>query len=236
MLGAISGSSSIWCTSVFLLLFLASLAPCRGGSHPPEATRNPLVTRLRRYPILQTSAFHRKTFMAAMGLESTGDMRHFFTREAAGIATVPYHYHHLEPEKVFLRFENTSWECSNTHDCILNFNAWDVNGVPGVLYTQTGLQSSLASTGWLQTDHLKWYKLYVRGPDDPDVCEAVKRFGITPHHIAELRALIKKEQARLSMTGMVAYGKMKTNLTQGQDGWSDGEEEGEEKGAGRAER
>ena len=37
-----------------------------------------------------------------------------------------------------------------------NYNTWSTEGgFPGTIYTQTGIQSSLARTGWTNTSHLK---------------------------------------------------------------------------------
>ena len=146
-------------------------------------------TNLRRYPVLQTSAFHKRAFMDVMKLDKEADLEKFFS-SSTGMRSLPYHYPHLDVEKPFEIFNGVNWTCSSIQDCILNVNTWDVNGAPGIIYTQTGLQSSLVRRGWTQTDHLKWYSMFVKGAKDPPACQTLEYYGIDPRQIQELRVMI----------------------------------------------
>ena len=171
-------------------------------------------TNLRRYPVMQTSAFHKEAFKRIMNMKSDKDMLNYISR-LPGIQTIPYHFEHLTPEQIFttlnqnIKSNKTNFDL-NVHDCILYFNVWEVNGVPGILYTQTGLQSSLMRRGWKSTHHLKWYDRYVKREGDPDVCDTIEKFGISSKEVTELRRLIEKDHLRFSMNGLNAGG-MHTN-------------------------
>lgn len=71
---------------------------------------------------------------------------------------LPNHYDHKDPEHFFKRFRSEfkppkNWVCGDddlvgySSDCHLFFNTWTNNGIPGIIYTQTGLQRSLARAG-----------------------------------------------------------------------------------------
>ena len=172
-------------------------------------------TNLRRYPIMQTSAFHKSAYKKYMGLNSDKDFEHYLTKSPAK-QSIPYHYEHLKPELVFRRFPEDSFIFSSVSDSILYFNIWE-NGLPGMIYTQTGLQSSLVRRGWKNTSHLKWYDKYTKRDDDPDVCKVLETYGITASEVAEMRNLIQKSQKYLRMDNLNA-GFMHTNVTR-EDQW-----------------
>jgi len=163
-------------------------------------------TNLRRYPVMQTSAFHKESFKRMMSMKSDHEMQNYISR-LPGIQTIPYHFEHLTPEQIFatlnLKRNKTIFDL-NVNDCILYFNIWEVNGVPGILYTQTGLQSSLMRRGWKSTHHLKWYDRFQKRESDPDVCETLEKFGINRKEVTELRRLIEKDHLRFSMDGLNA--------------------------------
>jgi len=171
-------------------------------------------TNLRRYPIMQTSAFHKNSFKRVMNIYTDKELMNFFSK-APGLQMLPYHYEHLKPEDVFIKImKSTEHNISmpiNVQDCILYFNIFD-NGVPGIIYTQTGLQSSLVRKGWKRTTVLKWYERYEYKKDDPDVCETLQKFGMKINEINYLRDLIEKNHNRFSMDQLNA-GKIHTNET-----------------------
>lgn len=167
-------------------------------------------TNLRRYPILQTSAFHKKSFKKLMNFNTDKELISFFSK-LPGLHMIPYHYEHLRPEDSITNiFSNRSINI-NIHDCILYFNIWE-NGVPGIIYTQTGLQSSLVRKGWKRTSVLKWYEKYHKGDNDPDVCTILEKFNIKRKEVIDLRNLIEANHDKFSMDNLNA-GKVHTNET-----------------------
>jgi hypothetical protein len=88
-------------------------------------------------------------------------------------------------------------------DATLYFNVWE-NGVPGIIYTQTGLQSSLARRGWTNTSHLKWYDSYVEKKENPDVCKVLETYGIKAADVTKMRNLIEESHKNLKMDNLHA--------------------------------
>ena len=87
-----------------------------------------------------------------------------------------------------------------------------------MIYTQTGIQSSLARTGWLNTTHLKWYDHYTEDATKPSSCKALQYFSIDKWQIKNLRQKFVEAGDKLNLAGLAA-GPARTNLTQGQEGW-----------------
>ena len=87
--------------------------------------------------------------------------------------------------------------------------------------TTTGIQSSLARTGWRNASHLKWYELY--NPDNqldkPNSCRALQYFSIDKWQIKNLREKFKEFGDHLQLDGLAA-GPSRTNLSQGMEGWT----------------
>ena len=145
-----------------------------------------------------------------MSFNTDKEVASFFSKQP-GMQMMPYHYEHLRPEDTLSNIVSNRSIAINVNDCVMFFNIWE-NGVPGIIYTQTGLQSSLVRKGWKRTSVLKWYEKYVKGDNDPDVCTTLAKFNIKRNDVNDLRSLIEANHNKFTMDNLNA-GKLHTNET-----------------------
>lgn len=171
--------------------------PFAGDGSCGQMIYNALV---RKFPIFQTNAYDLAQLKEIVRPKTT--MVDFFTSEE-GNYYMPMHYDHKDPEQYFRKFREQfkrnlppNWLCGMNNlqhyssDCLLFFFSWSSDGIPGVIYTQTGLQSSLARAGHIDVDTLKYHRHYDASLEktSPDVCaKGLAYFNVDKQEIAELR-------------------------------------------------
>lgn len=126
---------------------------------------------------------------------------------------LPYHYDHKDPEAYFRTFREQfkkniprNWLCGDADlvhyasDCLLFFFSSSKDGIPGIIYTQTGLQSSLARQGHTDTDTLKYHQHYDAALEkvNPDVCVGLESFSVKKEEIEELRSIYTRDKSLYS--------------------------------------
>jgi hypothetical protein len=176
---------------------------------------------IKLYPVIQTTAIYKSSFKKIIGIDDDEDLLKWLS-DYPGMRVLPYHFEHPKPEQAFDSIRHVigrDWDCRRATDCMLYYNTWAQNGVPGMIYTQTGIQSSLARKGWINTTHLKWYDHYERDDSKPNVCKALQYFSIDKWQIINLRQKFLQYGGNLTLSGLAA-GPARTNLTQGMEGWT----------------
>ena len=155
---------------------------------------------VRKFPIFQTNAYDLAQLKDIIRPKTT--LTDFFTSEE-GNFYMPMHYDHKDPEQYFRKFREQfkknlppNWLCGMNNlqhyasDCLLFFFSSSSDGIPGVIYTQTGLQSSLARAGHTDVDTLKYHRHYDASLEktNPDVCtKGLAYFNVDMQEIVELR-------------------------------------------------
>jgi len=145
-----------------------------------------------------------------MKLVGTENLIKFFEQPEAHYY-LPYHYDHKDPEEYFRKFREQfkkniprNWICGDddlvhyASDCLMFFfSSSSPDGIPGIIYTQTGLQSSLARQGHTNTDTLKYHQHYNAALEkiNPDVCVGLEYFSVKMEEIVELRSIYARDKS-----------------------------------------
>jgi hypothetical protein len=164
---------------------------------------------VRKFPIFQTHAYDKAQLKAIMGLGQGNSLLEFFqTRD--GKYFMPYGYGHKHPDEFFSWFRERfaaspilkTWPCGTSDQCVsechLFFFTASSKGIPGIIYTQSGLQSSLARSGHQDVDTLKYHENYQESWEktSPDVCLGLEYFGASKAAISQLRNVYKKNKSK----------------------------------------
>jgi hypothetical protein len=180
--------------------------PFAGNGSCGQIVFNAMV---RKFPIFQTHAYDKAQLKAIMGLGQGNSLLEFFqTRD--GKYFMPYGYGHKHPDEFFSWFRERfaaspilkTWPCGTSDQCVsechLFFFTASSKGIPGIIYTQSGLQSSLARSGHQDVDTLKYHENYQESWEktSPDVCLGLEYFGASKAAISQLRNDYKKNKSK----------------------------------------
>ena len=177
--------------------------PFAGNGSCGQMIYNALV---RKFPIFQTSAYDKAWLTKIMELKQPL-LEFFLTPE--GKYYTPYSFGHKHPDEWFTWFRQQfakspmlrNWPCGSSDqcvsDCALFFFSSSPGGIPGIIYTQSGLQSSLARSGHTDVDTLKYHENYDEAWEktSPDVCQGLEYFHVVKQDIVGLRDIYKKNKA-----------------------------------------
>jgi hypothetical protein len=163
-------------------------------------------TMIRKYPVFQTHAIRTKDIMRLLHISDIDSFKTFLLDPALPVIFFPYKNDHRDPEEIFKNLRSffrppINWPCGGSDlkqyvsDCILYFNSWSSNGIPGIIYTQTGMQSSNVRNGEV-IPKVKYYSLYNPKLEivNPNSCEGLKYFNVEQKKVENLRNIIIRDQ------------------------------------------
>jgi hypothetical protein len=162
-------------------------------------------TLVRKFPIFQTHVYDRSQLLKYVAVGNINTLLQWLSSDK-GKKYLPYESNHRLPEAIFRRFREAykdklpeNWICGDsdlihsTSDCHLFFFSMSPEGIPGIIYTQTGFQSSLVRMD-KSAGMLKYHNNYKPKLETVEVCKGLEYFSIKKEDIEELRLIYKHDR------------------------------------------